>query len=89
MITINLITENLADNVNIAIQRYMNHVSIVTIPRLITRKSNFSFSEVTHEKKFKIFSGIKTLRRFLRIYSVPIRTIKESSDLFVHFLLQD
>lgn len=59
MITINLITENLADNVNIAIQRYMNHVSIVTIPRLITRKSNFSFSEVTHEKKLKSFQELR------------------------------
>ena len=59
MITINLITENLADNVNIAIQRYMNHVSIVTISRLITRKSNFSFSEVTHEKKLKSFQELR------------------------------
>ena len=42
-------TENFTDKVNIAIQRYKNHPSIVAIPCLVTRKVNFSFSQVTYE----------------------------------------
>ena len=42
-------TENFTDKVNIAIQRYKNLPSIVAIPCLVTRKVNFSFSQVTYE----------------------------------------
>ena len=34
-------TENLTDNVNIAIKSYKNHPSIVAISHFVTRKGNF------------------------------------------------
>ena len=67
MITIYLITENLTDNVNIVIQRYKNHPSIIAIPRLVTRKDNFlsskwrmkkleNFKELRHQEGFSEYS---------------------------------
>ena len=43
-------TENLTDNVNIAIRRYARHPIILDICRLVTIKGNFSFNQVTYEK---------------------------------------
>ena len=43
-------TKNLTDNVNIAIKRYENHPSILTISRLVTRRCKFSFDQVTYER---------------------------------------
>ena len=51
-------TENLADNANMALKKYENHPSIVAISRLVTRKGNFSLSQVTYEKTEKFLRNL-------------------------------
>ena len=81
-------TENLTDNVNIVIQRFKNHPSIVAISHLVTRKDNFCFNQVTYEKIEKLLRNLDTKKAFQNT-DILTRLIKENSDLFTHFILKN
>ena len=51
-------TENLTDNVNIAIKSYKNHPSIAAISHFVTRKGNFRCQEDSRKYKTKVYEKV-------------------------------
>lgn len=77
----------MTDNVNIEIQRFKNHPSIVATSHLVTRKSNFCFNQVMHEKIQKLLRNLDT-KKVSKNTDILTKLMKENFDIYTHFILK-
>ena len=79
----NPLAERLSDPVLKAILKYNNHPSIAAI-RNANNNSHFHFNEVSVEEVYKEIRKLST-RKSVQSTDIPIRVLKENSDIFADF----
>ena len=60
----------------------------LAISRLVTRKSNFSFNQVTNKNIEKLLRNLDT-KKASQDTAISTRKIKENPDLLAHFILKN
>ena len=78
-------TENLEDPNEIAIKKFENHLSVLSIKETITINELFQFSEITSEE---ILSEINNLdnKKVGSYKNIPTKVLKESSEISYEYL---